>query len=63
MSTGGQTKLWYFENFNFLKSLSKSEKMDLSNCSVISYQKPDHTRPTETQRVSEKMLKEEGNCQ
>ncbi len=35
MSSEGQTKLWYFENFNFLKSLSKSEKMDLSNCSVM----------------------------
>ncbi len=35
MNNGGQSKLWYFENFNFLNSLSKSEKMDLSNCSVM----------------------------
>ncbi len=29
------SKLWYFENFNFLKSMSKDEKMDLSQCSVM----------------------------
>lgn len=31
----GKTKLWFFENFNFLESMSMEEKMELSECSVM----------------------------
>ena len=31
----GKTKLWFFQNFNFLENMSKEEKMELSNCSVM----------------------------
>lgn len=34
-STVGKSKLWFFENFNFLESMTKAEKMELSECSVM----------------------------
>lgn len=33
--TGLQSKLWFFENFNFLKAMSKAEMMEFSMCSVM----------------------------
>lgn len=40
-STNGKTKLWFFQNFNFLESMTKAEKMELSNCSVMKAHKRD----------------------
>ena len=37
----GKTKLWFFENFNFLESMTRAEKMDLSECSVMKTVKKD----------------------
>ncbi|NQU54039.1 MAG: Crp/Fnr family transcriptional regulator [Bacteroidetes bacterium] len=34
-SANGKSKLWFFENFNFLESMTKVEKMELSECSVM----------------------------
>lgn len=31
----GKSKLWFFQNFNFLEKMSKKEKMELSECSVM----------------------------
>lgn len=31
----GKSKLWFFENFNFLEAMTNKEKMELSNCSVM----------------------------
>ena len=31
----GKSKLWFFQNFNFLENMSKEEKMELSDCSVM----------------------------
>lgn len=31
----GKSKLWFFQNFNFLENMSKAEKMELSDCSVM----------------------------
>jgi CRP-like cAMP-binding protein len=31
----GKSKLWYFENFNFLESMNKLEMQELSRCSVM----------------------------
>lgn len=36
-----KSKLWFFQNFNFLKNMSKEEKMELSNCSVMKEVKRD----------------------
>ncbi|NOR74258.1 MAG: cyclic nucleotide-binding domain-containing protein, partial [Draconibacterium sp.] len=42
-STNGRSKLWFFENFNFLESMTKEEKMDLSECSVMKEVKRDES--------------------
>jgi len=31
----GKSKLWFFQNFNFLENMSKEEMMELSRCSVM----------------------------
>lgn len=38
-----QTKIWFFQNFNFLQTMSKSEMMELSECSVMKEVKKDET--------------------
>ena len=40
-SKGGKSKLWFFENFNFLESMTKKEMMELSECSVMKEVKRD----------------------
>ncbi|MCT4589710.1 MAG: Crp/Fnr family transcriptional regulator [Carboxylicivirga sp.] len=37
------SKLWYFDNFNFLNVMSKDEKMELSQCSVMKQIKQDES--------------------
>ncbi|MCT4648227.1 MAG: Crp/Fnr family transcriptional regulator [Carboxylicivirga sp.] len=37
------SKLWYFDNFNFLNVMSKNEKMELSQCSVMKQIKQDES--------------------
>lgn len=37
------SKLWYFDNFNFLKVMSKEEKMELSQCSIMKLVKRDES--------------------
>lgn len=39
--SAGKSKLWFFENFNFLESMSYKEKMELSECSVMKEVKRD----------------------
>ncbi|MCF6333189.1 MAG: Crp/Fnr family transcriptional regulator [Draconibacterium sp.] len=34
-NTNGKSKLWFFENFNFLESMTQEEKKELSECSVM----------------------------
>ena len=34
-NTNGKSKLWFFENFNFLESMTNAEKLELSECSVM----------------------------
>ena len=37
----GKSKLWFFENFNFLESMNSDEKKKLSECSVMKEMKKD----------------------
>ena len=41
--TNGKTKLWFFENFNFLETMTKNERMELSECSVMKEVKKDES--------------------
>ena len=34
-NTNEKSKLWFFQNFNFLESMTREEKMELSECSVM----------------------------
>lgn len=40
-STNGKSKLWFFQNFNFLETMTKEEMMDLSECSIMKEIKKD----------------------
>jgi hypothetical protein len=40
-STNGKSKLWFFQNFNFLESMTKTEMMELSQGSVMKEHKRD----------------------
>jgi len=42
-NTNEKSKLWFFENFNFLESMTKDEKMELSDCSVMKEIKRDES--------------------
>lgn len=42
-TTNGKSKLWFFENFNFLENMSMDEKMELSECSVMKEVKKDES--------------------
>jgi CRP/FNR family cyclic AMP-dependent transcriptional regulator len=39
----GKSKLWFFENCNFLESMNREEKMELSECSVMKEVKKDES--------------------
>lgn len=39
----GKSKLWFFENFNFLRVMTKEEKKKLSDCSVMKEIKRDNS--------------------
>jgi len=38
-----KSKLWFFENFNFLESMTKAERMELSECSIMKEIKRDES--------------------
>lgn len=40
---GSNSKLWFFQNFNFLENMSKEEMMELSRCSVMKEVKKDES--------------------